>query len=62
RITTDKREKQLGNSTVRWTVPRVRSVDATQDGVDISASLYSQIAGSIDNAGQSSSSNDEPAI
>ncbi|MGZ6854892.1 MAG: hypothetical protein ACXVGC_12660 [Mycobacteriaceae bacterium] len=62
RITTDKREKQLGNSTVRWTVPRVRSVDATQDGVDISASLYSQIAGSIDTAGQSSTSNDEPAI
>jgi hypothetical protein len=48
RITTAKREKQLGNSTVRWTVPRVRSVDATQEGVDVSATLYQQIASSID--------------
>lgn len=62
RITTDKREKQLGNSTVRWTVPRVRSVDATQEGVDVSAALYSQIAASIDSIGSTPVKSDEPAI
>lgn len=63
RITTAKREKQLGNSTVRWTVPRVRSVDATQDGVDVSATLYQQIASSIDSISTAAPADtNEPAI
>jgi hypothetical protein len=63
KIKTDKREKQLGNSTVRWTVPRVRSVDATQEGVDTSAHLFEQISASLDSLGQTTAApSDEPAI
>lgn len=62
RITTAKREKQEGSTTYRWAVPRVRSVDATQEGVDISAALYQQIASSIDDVRGPAAEQNEPSI
>lgn len=62
RIKTDKREKQQGSQTYRWTVPRVRSVDADQDGVDVSVSLFRQIAATLDAVVANTPAGDEPAI
>jgi hypothetical protein len=62
RITTQKREKQQGSSTYRWGVPRVRSVEADQEGVDISAALYRQISDSLGAVATTAPRGDEPAI
>lgn len=62
RIYTDKREKTVGSQTHRWTVPRVRSVDADQNGVDVSVSLFRQIAATLDAVVANTPAGDEPAI